>query len=481
MAAHRILAVDDDAVALEAVVELLRGEGHVVDGASSPAEADELLRTERYNLVITDLVMPGRSGIELTRSVRETLPDAAVLVVTGHATAQSAIAALKAGALDYLTKPLEPGLLRSVVSTALHDRAAMANGFRPARSATAHSGHDGLLSRAPAMHAVFERIALAASSDATVLIRGESGSGKESCARAIHKRSSRSEAPFLPLHVAAISHERLAAELFGGGSGQSKFQQAEGGTIFLDEVDALDPRSQLVLYRFLESGNLASADGSSERKADVRVIAATGRDLGELVRLGRFREDLFYRLDVFPLTLPPLRDRKEDIPLLVSSFIETFSDRYRKPVVTATDETLSLLARYPWPGNVRELRNVVEHAVILCTGTLLTPDFLPRVIYRDEGDLAAIRIPIGTPMREIERAVIARTLDAYGWNKNKTAKVLGISRRSLYNKLERYRIARGHAAPLDAAAESGPFDRPAPRSAEPRHLVQPPAAAEAER
>ncbi|HWV37163.1 MAG TPA: sigma-54 dependent transcriptional regulator [Vulgatibacter sp.] len=426
MTGYRILAVDDDPEALGAVVDLLRRDGHEVDTASSSEEAEDRIRRTGYHLVITDLVMPGRSGIELTRSVRERLPDASVLVVTGHANLQTAIAALKAGAADYLTKPVEARQLRAIVSRLLQDEQ-----LHPSRS----EGHVGAAARSHAMRLALEKVALAATIDAPVLVRGESGSGKETCARMIHARSSRAEGPFVATHVSALPHGAATPEL------EKRIAQARGGTLFLDEIEALDEEGQRTLLRAL---------GDERTTPATRVVAATGRALAPLVREGRFREDLRYRLDVFSIDLPPLRERPEDVPDLVADFVRTFASRYRKPVPTVDDDALALLARYAWPGNVRELRNVIEHAVILETGGRITPAVLPRMIHRDEADAAAIRIPIGTTMKEIERTVIARTLDAFGWNKNRTAKVLGISRRSLYNKLERYRIVRVEQAAAPA-------------------------------
>jgi len=439
---YRILAVDDDPEALAAVVDLLRRDGHEVDTASSSEEADDRIRHKEYHLVITDLVMPGRSGIELTRAVRERLPDASVLVVTGHANLQTAIAALKAGAADYLTKPVEARQLRAIVSRMLQDKQVLLS---------RREERDGVAARSHAMRLAREKIALAASIEAPVLVRGESGSGKETCARMIHSRSSRAEGPFVALHVSALAHGAATPEL------ENRIAQARGGTLFLDEIESLDEEGQLTLLRTL---------GDERTPPATRVVAATGRALAPLVREGKFREDLRYRLDVFSIDLPPLRERPEDVPDLVAGFVRTFASRYQKPVPTVDDDALTLLARYAWPGNVRELRNVIEHAVILESGGRITPAVLPRMIHRDEGDSASIRIPIGTAMKEVERTVIARTLDAFGWNKNKTAKVLGISRRSLYNKLERYRIARAEQPVAPAFGLLGDPPQPLPVTTE---------------
>jgi len=302
------------------------------------------------------------------------------------------------------------------------------------------------------MKQVFQQIQLAATADTTVLVCGESGTGKELVAASIHRRSTRSGGPFVALHTGAIPAELVPSELFGHEKGSftgavemkpGRFEAADAGTLFLDEVNTMDARTQVSLLRVLETFRYSRVGGHDEKTANVRVVAATNRDLGELVQNGQFREDLYYRLNIFPIRLPPLRDRREDIGVLTQHFADIFSRRYKKPDATPVPETLDLLSRYPWPGNVRELRNVIEHMVILSTDGRLTPDLLPRLVAGSADDSDYVRIPLGTKMKEIERTMIARTLDANDWNKQQAAKVLGISRRSLYNKLERYHITRG--------------------------------------
>lgn len=441
MVEYRILAVDDDPVSLEAIVDLLRDDGHEVHAATTAEEAEDLIRRQAYDLVVTDLILPGRSGIDLVGAVRATLPQTPVLVVTGHATLRSAIEALKAGALDYLTKPLDGQQLRGLVAKALRERGSTGAFGSNGSAAT----FDGMVSRSPAMQAVFERILLAAGNESPVLLQGESGTGKESSARSIHARSSRARGPFVTLRAGALSHDRVHSELFGEPESgiPGKWEQAQGGILFLEEIDALDLPAQEALLHLLETGR------GEKPGPDVRLIASTHRSLAALVRDGRFREDLFYRISILTIELPPLRERQEDLPLLVSGFLDFLSARYRKAVPQLPDETMNLLSRHGWPGNVRELRNVIEHAVILCRDGRLDPELLPHSLRSDRLSAEPIRIHIGTKMKEVERTVIARTLDACQWNKNKTAKVLGISRRSLYNKLERYRISR--EAPREVA------------------------------
>lgn len=454
MVEHRILAVDDDPVSLDAIVGLLRDDGHEVHAASSAEEAEALIRKQGYDLIITDLILPRRSGIELAALVREILPHATVLVVTGHATLRSAIDALKAGALDYLTKPVDSSQLRSLVGKALQGH----QGLRPFPVSDSVTARDGMLTRSPAMRAVFDKIDLCAANESTVLLQGESGTGKELCARSIHLRSARAKGPFVTLRAGSLPHDRVAIELFGALDGEEKaagkIQQARGGTLFLEEIDALDAPTQAALLRYLDEGRSGGTGG--QREAEPRLIASSHRKLESLVRDGRFREDLFYRIGIVTIELPALRERRDDIPLLVTQFLQFLSARYRKPIPSVPSDSMDLLLRYTWPGNVRELRNVIEHAVILCGDSRLEPDLLPRMLRSDGSSNEPIRIPIGTRMKEIERTVIARTLDAFQWNKNKTAKVLGISRRSLYNKLERYRIHRGSPAAQATPAEALP-------------------------
>jgi DNA-binding NtrC family response regulator len=448
----RVLLVDDDPHSLTSLETLLAADGYEVSNARSADEAIALFRKEAAHIVITDLVMPGgKSGIDLTKAVKERSPMSAVLLVTAHSSMKTAVSGLKAGAFDYITKPIEPRKVRLMVSELARDMPS----DLPLRTAPADNEvvqFDGFIARSKAMKQVFQQIQLAAGAETTVLVCGESGTGKELVAASIHRRSQRSRGPFVGVHTGAIPPDLVPSELFGHEKGaftgalESKgghFEAAEGGTLFLDEVNTMDSRTQVALLRVLETLKYTRVGGHEEKTANIRVVAATNRDLAELVQAGQFREDLYYRLNVFAVRLPPLRDRREDIGVLTQHFADIFARRYRKPESTPVPETLDLLGRYPWPGNVRELRNVIEHMVILSADGRLTPDLLPRLVAGSADDSDYVRIPLGTKMKEIERTMIARTLDANDWNKQQAAKVLGISRRSLYNKLERYRITRG--------------------------------------
>jgi DNA-binding NtrC family response regulator len=446
-ALHRVLVVDDQPDEAEALALLLREEGLAVDTAFDAEAAIERFRVETYHLLITDLLLPGKSGVELTRAIHEASPATAIILVTGHATVKTAVSALKRGASDYLRKPVTPKKLKERVAALLEARP----GYLPNKLlATGRSGEvnfGGMIARSRVMHNVFEKVKVAAQSEATVLITGESGTGKELVARAVHDLSRRKDGPFIAVHTGALPRDLIASELFGHERGaftgaterkEGKFELADGGTLFLDEMSTMDERTQVNLLRVLESFSYMRIGGKRERTADVRVVAATNRDLLKMVDEGTFREDLFYRLNIVQINLPPIRERREDVAVLASEFLEHFGRVYKKSVEVVPPETQRLLENYHWPGNVRELRNVIEQAVLLARGTTLDPELLPQMIYRAGPAEEVIRIPLGSTMRDAEREIILRTLASREGNKKVTAEVLGISRRSLYNKLAGY-------------------------------------------
>jgi DNA-binding NtrC family response regulator len=446
-ASRRLLVVEDDPEMAAHLGQILRQEGYPVDVVSSAEEAVQCFTLETYHLVITDLILPGKSGIELTKVLHDACPGCAVVLLTGHATVKSAVAALKRGAADYLRKPLVPRKLLDRVNILLSSRPD----YLPNRLLLSGRGgeisFEGMTARSRVMHHVFDKVRLAAQSDATVLVTGESGTGKELVARAIHNRSQRSGGPFVAVHTGAIPRDLIASELFGHERGSftgaverkpGKFELAEGGTLFLDEISTMDERTQINLLRILETFSYMRVGGKREQRADVRVVAATNRDLSQMSQQGAFREDLYYRLNILQINLPPLRERREDIPVLAGEFVAHFAAHYRKPLIALAPETLRLLEAYPWPGNVRELRNVIEQSVLLARGETLEPDLLPQMICRAGTPEEVIRLPLGLTIREAEREIILRTLEMKEGNKKITAAILGISRRSLYNKLAEY-------------------------------------------
>ena len=461
MSRAKVLIVDDDTVLLRALDELLTAEGYAVRTAQSVEDALELLREATFHLVLCDLQLPGRNGISLVKTIHENCPATASVLMTGHGSVRTAVTALKRGAVEYLAKPIKPRRLLTLCRALTSDAPA----FLPSKLLLPGGGDtvrlDGMVTRSLAMQAVFERIETASRADTSVLVVGECGTGKELAARSIHQRSHRAGGPFVALHTAAIAPDLIASELFGseksnlaGGVEKSpgKLELADGGTLFIDEIAALDERTQVHLLRVLESCRYSRVGGRRERSANVRVVAASSRNLEESVAAGVLRSDLYYRLNVFTVRLPPLRDRLEDVPALATEFLRDFSSRYQRDVSVIPPETLRLLSGYRWPGNVRELRNVVEQAMLLAHRNTLDPSLLPHMLHRQPPREELIKIPVGTSMEAVEREVILRTLAAHEGNKTTCAEALGISRRSIYNKLAEYGIDEKPAerAPLPA-------------------------------
>jgi two-component system response regulator AtoC len=456
----KILVVDDDANLLHALVELLRNAGHHAVGALSAEQALERCREESFHLVLSDLQLPGRNGISLIKTLHESCPETKGVLITGHGSIRTAVTALKRGAVEYITKPLKPRRLLAIIDALAADAPSFLTNKLLATDRLPAAVFDGMHARSTGMKAVWERIAHAAASDSTVLIVGEPGSGKELVARSIHARSSVAAGPFVAVRLAITPPELIAAELFGspGGNGDprpGKLDTADGGTLFLDEIANVDARTQGHLLRVLESFHHTRAGGKSGRPANVRVIAAASRELEPLVKSGQFREDLFYRLNIFTVKVPSLRDRAEDVPVLAAAFVQEFAEKYGKPASAVPAETQRLLGAYGWPGNVRELRNVIEQAVLLARSAELDPLLLPKMLHRAPTRDEVIKITIGTAMEQVEKEVILRTLEANDGNKTATAEVLGISRRSIYNKLAVYGIPTHDVEPPPPAATDG--------------------------
>jgi DNA-binding NtrC family response regulator len=348
-----------------------------------------------------------------------------------------------------MAKPIKPRRLLALIRALTADPPAYLTNRMLANDRIEAQSFDGMQARSRAMLDVFEKIRVAAASDTTVLIVGESGTGKELVARSIHQRSQRAQGPFVAVHTGAIPQELIASELFGHEKGAftgaverqpGKFELAEGGTIFLDEISTMDERTQINLLRVLESFRYARVGGKKEREANVRVLAASNRDLEGMVHAGQFREDLYYRLNILTIKLPPLRERPEDIPVITAEYVRELAIKYGKPVPMIPAETQRLLSQYSWPGNVRELRNLMEQMVLLLRGPELEATLLPPMVHGAPLRQDVIKIAIGTAMDDIEREVILRTLAANAGNKTATAEILGISRRSIYNKLALYGV-----------------------------------------
>jgi two-component system response regulator HydG len=448
-----VLIVDDERSNLESLSRIFEREDCRVALAESGAAALEIVRRDRPSVVVTDLMMPGMSGEELLRAIKAMSPEIEVVMMTAHGTVETAVAAMKEGAYDFITKPFKKAAVVKSVRQALEKASLVAeNRALRARVAALASGPGGLLGDAPPFRAALETLRRVAPTPASVLLTGESGTGKELAARLVHDLSPRAAGPFVPIHCAAIPETLLESELFGHEKGaftgavarkEGRVERAKGGTLFLDEVGEMPPAAQVKLLRFLQDGVLERVGGHEPIRIDARVVAATHRDLAQLAREGRFREDLLYRLDVVSVKLPPLRERREDVLLLAGAFLERAASSLPKHVTGFTPAAAAALERYGWPGNVRELHHAVERSVILCHGEVVDVGDLPEPIRAVGGDVAGagspspLVLPFGTRMEEVERLVIKRTLEQTRGDKNLAAQILGIAARTIYRKLDR--------------------------------------------
>jgi two-component system, NtrC family, response regulator AtoC len=455
-----VLIVDDEVNIRRVLAAMLKREGYEVTTAADGEQALGVLLKTPVHVVVTDLVMPRLGGMELLRRVAAEFPDVPVIVITAHGSVDSAVAALKAGAFDYITKPFEQDELKKVIAKAAraHDlerqnvHANFTDGDRPP-----------LVGESPAMKAIYDIVGKVADSPSTVLITGESGTGKELIAKALHRGSPRRDKPLIKVNCAAIPKDLVESELFGYergaftgavGSKPGRFELADGGSLFLDEIGEVPVEMQVKLLRALQESEFERVGGIKTLRVDVRLIAATNRDLKQLITDGKFREDLYYRLAVVPVALPPLRDRREDIPLLVRHFIAKYDERLGKRVEGIEEEALQLLLAYSWPGNIRELENLMERSVLFADGPLILASALPDSL-REKGaqapvpiaamgPLGAIAAPSGASMKEIvrqaqaelEKELITRALEETGGNVTRAAKRLQISRKSLQVKMK---------------------------------------------
>jgi DNA-binding NtrC family response regulator len=460
---YRLLIVDDEADGRDALAELAQRWGYEVLTASDGTEALRRAIEWHPDVLLTDLVMPNMDGLWLLRALRAELPDVPVLLLTGRGTVQTAVQAIKEGAYDFIEKPLEPSRLRVALEHALEKKETLREVQALRRHLAKMAPGTDLIGQGPAMHEVVELVKRVAASNASVVVTGDSGTGKEVVARAIHGLSPRKDKPFVALNCSAIPATLMESELFGyergafTGADQRRignFEMAHGGTLFLDEIGELPLEMQGKLLRVLEERRLRRLGGKGEIEIDARVLCATNRELKEEVRAGRFREDLFFRLHVFTIRLPPLRERPEDIPLLVHHFIEKFSGETGKHVKGVTPAAMEVLRAHAWPGNIRELRNTVERAMILVDGDMigeeqLPPDMRPRA---GGGGEAALGLQLGMELKEVEKQYILSSLRRNRGNKARTAEQLGISEKTLYNKLHRY-AARARARAGEAGGD----------------------------
>jgi len=449
----RVLLVDDDRAFLEAFAEQLPPLGHEVETATSAEEALEKLERVDPDVLVTDLTMGGMRGTELARRVAETRPDLPVLILTGYGDLGSAIEAIRAGAYDYLTKPIEVEPLSLAIARAARERRLKREVERLRAIAGAAGRPASIIGESEAMRPVLDLLARVAPTTTTVLVRGESGTGKELVARSLHALSQRADGPFVAVNCAALPEALLESELFGHARGaftgavgarRGLFQEAGGGTLFLDEVGELPLPLQPKLLRALQERRVRPVGGQAEEPFDARLVVATNRDLSAEVEAGRFREDLFYRLAVIELELPPLRARGHDVIALAQHFVRRYSARLGRPVRTLSVEAAERLLGYAWPGNVRELENAIERGVTLCRTEELVPADLPRTLLRPAEEPGGPEDPALLPrddvaswpkLDEIERRYVRKVLDALGGNKTLAARTLGLDRKTLYRKL----------------------------------------------
>ena len=454
---HRVLIADDDESARAGVAALLTAWGYEVDEAVDGKEALDRAQTFSPAVVIADLKMPGLDGLALLKPLSELNPNAVVILLTGHATVETAVSAMRDGAYDYLTKPVDPQRLRVVLDKAVERAEVQKEVTLLRRQLKQSRGFGALLGVGPAMQEVYRLIDLAATSSAPVLLTGETGTGKELVARTIHQMSNRAKGPFVAVNCSAIPETLLESELFGHEKGAftgalerraGYFELADSGTIFLDEITEMSPSLQAKYLRVLQDGVIRRLGGKAETKVDIRVMAATNRDAAEAVRDKAFREDLYYRVNVLAISLPPLRRRLEDVPLLVEAFISEFNEKYERQVKSVDDATMTRLLEHSWPGNIRELRNIIERSVVTCEGDLISPQCLPfRTVATDKPERAdAVLLPLGTTLEQGERELILRTLESVNNNKTRAAAILGTTPKTLHNKTRRWRSESGQIA-----------------------------------
>jgi DNA-binding NtrC family response regulator len=449
----RIFIVDDDRIILDSLGEFLRLEGYEADGATDVAGALEALGREPYNVVITDVNMPGADGFELLRIIGQRYPDVVVIMITGYGTIESAVEAIKMGAYDYLTKPIIDDEIRLVVERALNQQALVREVHTLRKQLDERYGLDSIVGHDYKMLKIFDLIEAVAGSKVTVLIQGESGTGKSLVARAIHHRSERRDKPFIEVSCGAIPETLLESELFGHVRGaftgavsnkEGKFKAADGGTLFLDEISTASPALQVKLLRAMQDRQFEPVGSNKTETVDVRVLLATNVDLEKEVAEGRFRQDLFYRINVVNITLPDLSSRIGDIPLLAQSFLRRYCGQMKKELLGFTDQAIEYLQRYHWPGNVRELENVVERAVVLTKSRHIDVDDLPPKLVESAAATPAPDVyrpqSLKEALEEPEKRIIEAALRAHGWNRQATAQALDINRTTLYKKMKRYKL-----------------------------------------
>jgi two-component system response regulator HydG len=451
-AKSKILIVDDDAAHRRMLDTVLTAEGYRITQAGDGEAAVQAVQADFYDVILMDLRMPRLDGLQAQQRIRQISPGIPIIMMTAYASVETAVGALKAGASDYLTKPVDIDEFKTLIDKILHPhRLELENVNMPERLGEGFNFSE-IIGRSPAMSAMLEILARVAPTDATVLIDGESGTGKELVANAIHRNSPRREHAFIKVNCAALPETLLESELFGHEKGAftgalsrkpGRFLSADRGSIFLDEIGEMSPATQAKVLRVLQDKTFQPVGADRTIKVDVRIIAATNKDLPVEIAAGAFREDLYYRLNVVQITAPPLRERREDIPLMADHFLRRYAEKNRRLIKGFTPRALDLLMRHEWPGNVRELENVIERAVIMTRGETITPAEFPEALRSLQGidePSQAVELEPAHTLRQAEKQMILRTLEQTGGNRTRTAQILEISRRSLQLKLKEYGI-----------------------------------------
>jgi DNA-binding NtrC family response regulator len=448
---ERVLIVEDDAAARVGLEQLVKSWGFIAESAGDGEEALQKVTTFRPAIVISDLVMPRMDGLELLRALQQQGADATTLLLTAQGTVETAVEAMKAGAYDYLTKPIDIQRLKVLLDKIVERLETLREVKALRRQLREHGTFGPLIGNSPEMRKIYQVVEQAAPTNASVLITGESGTGKELVAQTLHQLSPRASFPFVAINCAAIPETLLESEIFGHEKGaftgaadrrQGCFELADRGTLFLDEIGEMTPATQVKLLRVLQERTFRRVGGRTEQSVDVRVIAATNIDPGEAVQKGKLREDLYYRLNVFAFRLPPLRERKEDLALLIQSFINEFNSSNQKSIAGVDHQAMRMIEQYAWPGNVRELKNVIERATILAPGPFIEPKHLPGSLAHEPPvqHQPQVALAPGTTVEEAERRLIQMTLEHTRDNKTRAAEILGISLKTLHNKLNKLRL-----------------------------------------
>ena len=446
IAKHTVLIVDDQESIRLALSRMLSKEGYEVILADEGEKALDILRERKVNAMLSDLKMPKMDGMQLLKASKLIKPEVEVILITAHGTIEKAVEAMKDGAYDFITKPFKKLVITNMIKKAIEKQALVVEN-RYLHEQLAHSGHDrqyDIIGQSGIMCDVIKLAEQVAPSQASVLIQGENGTGKESIASLIHRIGARSDKPFIKVSCAALPDTLLESELFGYEKGaftgavsqkEGRFELANEGTLFLDEIGEITPSIQVKLLRVLQEGEFERLGGTKVLRSNVRIISATNVNLENAIKQKRFREDLYYRLNVITMNMPPLRERREDIPLLISHFLKIYQERNNKVVDGISEDVLDILTNYQWPGNVREIKNIIERAVVLTQDRVITQKDLPENISKKKVEERKLTIPFGMPLREIEKKIIIETLRRSKGDKEITANLLGITPRTIYRKM----------------------------------------------